>query len=37
MQNIFHAGPYLADAALAADLSDLLKPSAIPKQPSEPG
>jgi len=33
MQNIFHAGPYLADAANANDLSDLFKPGAVPKKP----
>jgi len=31
MQNIFHAGPYLADAA--NDLSDLFKPGSVPKKP----
>jgi hypothetical protein len=33
MQNIFHVGPYLADAATATDLSDLFQPGAIPKRP----
>jgi hypothetical protein len=33
MQNIFHAGPYLGDAANAIDLSDLFQPGAIPKKP----
>jgi hypothetical protein len=33
MQNIFHVGPYLADAANATDLSDLFQPGAIPKKP----
>lgn len=33
MQNIFHVGPYLADAANANDLSDLFDPGAIPKKP----
>jgi hypothetical protein len=32
-QNVFHAGPYLADAANATDLSDLFKPGAVPKKP----
>jgi hypothetical protein len=32
-QNIFHAGPYLADAANATDLSDLFQPGAVPKKP----
>lgn len=32
-QNIFHAGPYLADAANATDLSDLFQAGAIPKKP----
>jgi len=33
MQNIFHAGPYIADAANANDLSDLFKPGSVPKKP----
>ena len=33
MQNIFHAGPYIADAANATDLSDLFKAGAVPKKP----
>jgi len=34
MQNIFRtAGPYLADAANANDLSDLFKPGSVPKKP----
>jgi hypothetical protein len=33
MQNIFHVGPYLADAANANDLSDLFDAGAIPKKP----
>ena len=33
MQNIFHVGPYLGDAANANDLSDLFKPGAVPKKP----
>jgi phosphatidylinositol-3-phosphatase len=32
-QNVFHVGPYLADAANAIDLSDLFKPGAVPKKP----
>jgi phosphatidylinositol-3-phosphatase len=32
-QNSFHAGPYLADAANATDLSDLFQPGAVPKKP----
>jgi phosphatidylinositol-3-phosphatase len=32
-QNIFHAGPYRADAANATDLSDLFQAGAIPKKP----
>ncbi len=32
-QNVFHVGPYLGDAANAVDLSDLLKPGAVPKKP----
>jgi hypothetical protein len=31
MQEIFHAGPFLRDAANANDLSDLFQPGAIPK------
>jgi hypothetical protein len=33
MQEIFHAGPFLGDAANATDLSDLFDPGAIPKKP----
>ena len=33
LQNIFHLGPYLGDAANATDLSDLFKPGAVPKKP----
>lgn len=33
MQNIFHAGPYIRDAANANDLSDLFQPGAVPKKP----
>jgi hypothetical protein len=33
LQNIFHAGPYLGDAANAIDLSDLFQPGAVPKKP----
>ncbi len=33
MQNIFHAGPYIADAANANDLSDLFQQGAVPKKP----
>jgi hypothetical protein len=33
MQEIFHAGPFLGDAANATDLSDLFKPGAVPKKP----
>jgi hypothetical protein len=32
-QNVFHAGPYLNDAANATDLSDLFQPGAVPKKP----
>jgi hypothetical protein len=32
-QNVFHVGPYLGDAANAADLSDLFKPGSVPKKP----
>jgi hypothetical protein len=32
-QNIFHAGPYLRDAANAPDLSDLFQPGAVPQKP----
>jgi hypothetical protein len=32
-QNIFHVGPYLADAANATDLSDLFQHGAVPKKP----
>ena len=31
MQEIFHVGPFLGDAANALDLSDLFDPGAIPK------
>lgn len=31
MQEIFHVGPFLGDAANASDLSDLFQPGAIPK------
>jgi hypothetical protein len=33
MQEIFHVGPFLGDAANANDLSDLFGPGAIPKKP----
>ena len=33
MQEIFHVGPFLGDAADALDLSDLFDPGAIPKKP----
>jgi phosphatidylinositol-3-phosphatase len=33
LQEIFHVGPFLGDAAKAADLSDLFGPGAIPKKP----
>jgi len=33
MQEIFHVGPLLGDAANAEDLSDLFKPGAVPKKP----
>jgi len=33
MQNIFHVGPYLGDAANATDLSDLFQPGAVPQKP----
>jgi hypothetical protein len=33
MQEIFHAGPFLRDAANATDLSDLFDPGAVPKKP----
>jgi len=32
MQEIFHVGPFLGDAANANDLSDLFQPGAIPKK-----
>jgi len=32
MQEIFHVGPFLGDAANAGDLSDLFKRGAIPKK-----
>jgi hypothetical protein len=33
MQEIFHVGPFLGDAASANDLSDLFAPGSIPKKP----
>jgi len=33
MQEIFHVGPLLGDAANATDLSDLFQPGAVPKKP----
>jgi len=33
MQNLFHVGPYIRDAANANDLSDLFKPGVVPKKP----
>jgi hypothetical protein len=33
MQEIFHVGPFLGDAANAIDLSDLFDPGAVPKKP----
>ncbi|HSU32713.1 MAG TPA: alkaline phosphatase family protein [Bryobacteraceae bacterium] len=33
MQEIFHVGPFLRDAANANDLSDLFAPGSIPKKP----
>ena len=33
MQEIFHVGPFLGDAANATDLSDLFEAGAIPKKP----
>ncbi|HEY7306866.1 MAG TPA: alkaline phosphatase family protein [Bryobacteraceae bacterium] len=33
MQEIFHVGPFLGDAANANDLSDLFEPGSIPKKP----
>lgn len=33
LQNIFHVGPYIRDAANAPDLSDLFQPGAVPKKP----
>jgi phosphatidylinositol-3-phosphatase len=33
LQNIFHVGPYLGDAANATDLSDLFQPGAVPQKP----
>jgi hypothetical protein len=33
LQEIFHVGPYLGDAAKATDLSDLFARGAVPKQP----
>jgi len=33
MQEIFHAGPLLGDAANSNDLSDLFQPGAVPKKP----
>ena len=32
-QNVFHAGPYVGDAANANDLSDLFQPGVVPKKP----
>ena len=32
MQEIFHVGPFLGDAANATDLSDLFDSGAIPKK-----
>jgi hypothetical protein len=33
MQEVFHVGPLLGDAANANDLSDLFQPGAVPKKP----
>jgi phosphatidylinositol-3-phosphatase len=33
LQNIFHVGPYLGDAANAIDLSDLFQSGSVPKKP----
>src|SRR3954468_9225933 len=33
MQEVFHVGPFLGDAANATDLSDLFQPGAVPKKP----
>jgi hypothetical protein len=33
MQEIFHAGPFVGDAAESNDLSDLFDPGAVPKKP----
>lgn len=33
MQEIFHAGPFLGDAANAMDLSDLFDPGSVPRKP----
>src|SRR5262249_17316849 len=33
IEQIFHVGPLLGDAADANDLSDLFKPGAVPKKP----
>jgi len=33
LQEIFHVGPLLGDAANATDLSDLFQPGAVPKKP----
>lgn len=33
MQEIFHVGPYLGDAAKATDLSDMFQPGLIPTRP----
>jgi hypothetical protein len=33
MQEIFHAGPFVGDAANSNDLSDLFDPGAVPKKP----
>jgi phosphatidylinositol-3-phosphatase len=37
MQEIFHVGPFLNDAANAPDLSDLFKPGVIPTRENERG
>jgi hypothetical protein len=33
LQEIFHAGPFVGDAANSNDLSDLFQPGAVPKKP----
>lgn len=33
LQNVFHVGPYLGDAANVADLGDLFQPGVVPKKP----